>query len=142
MTQAPIRNRAPNLPVPPQVYESRYFDQLLQTLRTYFMQVDQRDPVVQAFTTISTITDSTATLGLNDAGLVLADCTSNDVTVTLPPPADAMDYMFTVKRKSGGANTVTITTPSGTIDGSASVDILVQYVSLSFRSDGTNYWIV
>lgn len=72
-----------------------------------------------------------------------ADTTNGDVTVTLPDATTVTaDTVFTVKRISGGANTLTVTTGGGNIDGTASHSIPTQYASYSYVSDGTNYWII
>ena len=71
------------------------------------------------------------------------DTTADNVTVTLPDATTVTaDTIFTVKRTTGGANTLTVTTGGGTIDGAATFSIPTQYASYSFISDGTNYWII
>lgn len=72
-----------------------------------------------------------------------ADTTSGNVTVTLPDAAETTaDTIFTVKRISAGANTLTVNTGGGNIDGAASQTINTQYASYSYVSDGTNWWII
>lgn len=72
-----------------------------------------------------------------------ADTTSASVTITLPAATDVTaDIIYTVKRISGGANTLTVTTGGGNIDGAASHSIGTQYASYSYISDGSNYWII
>jgi len=134
---------APALPEPPKAYEQVYMRNLLRILRLYFLgQVDIKDPVLRSLSTSVTVTAATVTLGVQQGGVVLVDTTSNAVSVVLPAASDAIDYQFIVKRISGGANALTITATSGNIDGGASASIAIQYVSLTFRSDGTDYWIV
>lgn len=70
------------------------------------------------------------------------DTTAGNVAVTLPTADEAVSKIYTVKRKTGGANTLTVTPGSGTIDGAASHSIAVQYESYSYFSDGDNYWII
>ena len=71
------------------------------------------------------------------------DTTSGDVTITLPAADEVTaDTIFTVKRTTGGSNTLTVTTGGGTIDGAASHSIPTQYASYSYISDGANYWII
>ena len=73
----------------------------------------------------------------------LIDTTSANVTVTLPEASDvAPDTIFTVKRLTAGANTLTVQGASGNIDGAASHSITAQYASYSYVSDGENYWII
>jgi hypothetical protein len=72
-----------------------------------------------------------------------ADTTSGNVTVTLPDATTVTaDTVFTVKRISAGANSLTVTTGGGNIDGAASHSIPTQYASYSYVSDGANYWII
>lgn len=71
------------------------------------------------------------------------DTTGGSVTVTLPDATTVTaDTIFTVKRTTAGANTLTVTTGGGNIDGAASQTINTQYASYSYVSDGTNYWII
>ena len=70
------------------------------------------------------------------------DTTGGNVSIALPAADEAVSKIYTVKRATGGANTLTVTPVSGTIDGAASHSITVQYESYSYVSDGDNYWIV
>lgn len=73
----------------------------------------------------------------------LIDTTAGNVSVALPAAADASpDTIFTVKRTTGGANTLTVTPDSGNIDGSAAHSIANQYAAFAYASDGTNWHIV
>lgn len=73
----------------------------------------------------------------------LVDTTSGNVTITFPDATTVTaDTIYTVKRTTGGVNTLTVTTGGGTIDGAASHSINTQYASYSYISDGTNYWII
>ena len=73
----------------------------------------------------------------------LIDTTSASVVVPLPSASEVTpDTIFTVKRTTGGANTLTVTPDSGNIDGSATHSIPTQYACYSYISDGTNYWII
>lgn len=72
-----------------------------------------------------------------------ADTTAGNVTVTLPDATgQTADIIYTVKRISAGANTLTVATDGGNIDGAATFSIPTQYASYSFVSDGANYWII
>lgn len=71
------------------------------------------------------------------------DTTAASVTITLPNATDtAADTVFTVKRTTGGVNTLTVQAGSGNIDGSATHSLPNQYDCFSYVSDGENYWIV
>lgn len=71
------------------------------------------------------------------------DTTGGNVTITLPDATEvAADTRFIVKRTTAGANSLTIATGGGNIDGSATKSMPTQYDKYTFVSDGTNYWIV
>jgi paraquat-inducible protein B len=48
----------------------------------------------------------------------------------------------TIRIKNINTGTVTITPSSGTIDGSASVQISIQYEAIEVVWDGSNFWII
>lgn len=71
------------------------------------------------------------------------DTTGGNVTITLPDAREVTaDTIFTVKRTTAGANTLTVTAGYGNIDGAASQTINTQYASYSYISDGENWWII
>lgn len=73
---------------------------------------------------------------------ILADATSGNITITLPLTAG---QMFNVKKTDATANTVTIKTASGNIDGTAGttgIVISTQYTNISIQMDGTNGWML
>ena len=71
------------------------------------------------------------------------DTTAGAVTVTLPNAAEVTaDTIFTVKRTTGGGNTLTVNSDGGNIDGAASQTINTQYASYSYVSDGSSWWII
>lgn len=71
------------------------------------------------------------------------DTTSGSVTVTLPDATTVTpDTPFVVKRTTAGANSLTVSTGGGNIDGAATKSMATQYDTFTFVSDGTNYWIV
>lgn len=73
----------------------------------------------------------------------LIDTTAGNVDVPLPDASSVTpDTVFTVKRTTAGANTLTVSAAVGNIDGSASHSIPTQYASYSYVSDGENYWII
>lgn len=59
-------------------------------------------------------------------------------------PAHAVGKQITVKDSSGaaGTNNISITAASGNIDGSASQTIATNYGSMTFISDGSNWWAI
>lgn len=71
------------------------------------------------------------------------DTTSGNVTITLPDATEvAADTRFIVKRTTAGANSLTVATGGGNIDGAATKSMATQYDVFTFVSDGSNYWIV
>lgn len=63
------------------------------------------------------------------------------ITVTLPAPVvDNIGITYTVK--NAGTGTVTVHAASGTIDGGATFTMTVQYSSVDFVNDGTNWFTV
>jgi len=72
--------------------------------------------------------------------LVLANATTATFAVTLP--AHASGTQVVVKKIDSSTNIVTITPPSGLIDGLASYPLNVQYAALTVISDGTNWHII
>lgn len=74
--------------------------------------------------------------------VVLCNATSGNITVTLPDATKTINF-YSVKKTDTGSNTVTVNTSSSqTIDGSSSATISVAYVSLTFASDGGNWYII
>jgi hypothetical protein len=65
------------------------------------------------------------------------------MTVTLPSAASHTGRNLTVKRTNTTANTVTVGSASGTIDGAASYIIPGGTLnSITVVSDGTNWYII
>lgn len=74
--------------------------------------------------------------------LYVVDTTSANRSVVLPAAKDSVDIMHVVKRISGGANTCVVSSDSGNLDGTASYSVATQYASVSFVSDGDDWWAV
>lgn len=62
------------------------------------------------------------------------------LTVTLPSPSSGR--MIFVKKVDSGAGPVTVSAGAATVDGASSKILYYQYESLSFVSNGTNWFIV
>lgn len=87
---------------------------------------------------ISPTGDTTLTL---DDDMVLVDTSGGAVTITLPPAADAVNKVYTIKNADTGANAVTVDGDgSETIDGSTTA-VLGALDSITIVSDGTEWWI-
>lgn len=85
------------------------------------------------------VTVTTATHNAATNTVVLCN-RAGAVAVTLPAPT--ANAQIVVKDISGAAetNTITVTSASGNVDGSASQTITSNYGSLAFIGDGTNWW--
>ena len=103
---------------------------------------------VSNVSTVLAIRDvTTDTVILPDDYVINVTDTSAPRTITLPPAA-LVGESFVVKDGSGAASVNNITIqpaslpPGQLIDGQASVAISINYGSLNFVSDGTNYYII
>lgn len=86
--------------------------------------------------------DSPYSVAASDA-VIFCNATGGNMTVTLPSAASHTGRKLTVKRTNTTANTVTVGSASGTIDGSASYIIPGGTLnSITVVSDGTNWYIV
>ncbi len=96
----------------------------------------EADPFVYA-SIVSVSTNTTLTTGNT---IVLVNASGGNRTMTLPAPTAGK--IVHIKKTDSSANTVVISPPSGTIDGSATKSLLTQYDSLSIVSDGTNFFLI
>lgn len=94
------------------------------------------DPFVYA-SIVTVSTDTTLTAGNT---LVLVNASGAPRTITLPAPTAGK--IVHIKKIDSSANAVTISAPSGTIDGAANKVLAAQYDSVIIASDGTNFSIV
>jgi hypothetical protein len=92
---------------------------------------------------VLTITGS-HTAGSSSETVILANATSNNIAITLPPAADYEDESFVVKKIDASSNTVTVSgdSISELIDNSTSQIINIINASLEMISDGSNWWII
>lgn len=99
---------------------------------------------------IQTIVPSGATLTggssivMTTTVLIVNKTSGSATAVTLPASPVAFTQTYTVKDGKGDAatNNITITPSSGLVDGSTSFIININFMSVSFLFDGTNYWLV
>lgn len=87
-----------------------------------------------------TITASTTILSTDS--VVLVNATSGAVVVTLPPAATVAGQVLQIKRTDASANAVTVTDPTSSIDGAASVSVPIQYTALTLASNGSAYFVL
>ena len=99
----------------------------------------------RAKTTTTAISASTYSATRFDE-FILANAVSNNIAITLPDPTVLQNksLQFTVKKIDSSANTVSVVSTSGNMDsvvGTTGKTISVQNNTLTFVSDGSNYWI-
>jgi hypothetical protein len=87
---------------------------------------------VQTYAVNTTITNANS--------VVLVNASAGARTITLPAPARGK--IFNIKKIDSSLNAVTISPPSGTIDGEASKSLAFQWDSLMITSDGTNFFLI
>lgn len=89
---------------------------------------------------IRTVTTNTNVSNLTDY-TILADGTSNTVTVTLPSASTNEGQIFVIKAVNI-TNAVTVATSAGNIDGSSTFPFTLTNQSITVQSDGLNYYII
>ena len=77
----------------------------------------------------------------NSDYVILANAASGSITITLPSATTSNGQTFIIKRIDQAATAVTILSTSGTMDSQTSIS-LNSLVSLTFISDGSNWWII
>lgn len=98
--------------------------------------------VISSFAS-ETITSSSHTAGSSNENVILADATSNAITINLPAAANYQDDFFIVKKVDSSSNEITIdANGSETIDGDLTKTIAIQYVSIKMLSNGSNWFII
>lgn len=86
-------------------------------------------------------TSSDLPIGEQDE-IVYVDASSGDVTVTLPDARRFWGFEYTVKRLNAAGGNVIVDASPTTIDGGATATLTLQYESITFASDGTEWWIL
>lgn len=99
------------------------------------------DAVTLGINRTTTVSGATYTAGTNQETVILADASSNAITIDLP--AGSPDLYYTIKKIDSSVNIVTVDgNGTQTIDGDLTKDITVQYESIKIVSDGNNWWII
>ena len=88
----------------------------------------------------SVLTLSSNTTLNSNSGIVLVNATTGPRSITLASPTTGT--ILHIKKIDQTLNTVTITPPTGTIDGLNNGLLKFQYDSLTITTDGSNYYIV
>ena len=73
---------------------------------------------------------------------VLVSAAGGARTVTLQEPGQHKGKRLAVRKTEGGGNNVTVSPPSGTIDGGASLTLTAAAPRADIVSDGTNFFTV
>lgn len=87
----------------------------------------------------------TAATGIASSDVTLINATSNSVVLTLPENGGTIGEgrIMVVKRTDNSANTVTISRETAdTIDGATSVQLYHRYETMTFVSDGADWFII
>ena len=109
--------------------------QLITTSPTTLLPSSQGNVLFRrAVTTDGNVTSNDQYLGCNKAGALAISLVATDIV---------KGQVFTFKDESGaaGANNITITPTSGTIDGGATYVMSTNYQAINVTFDGTNFFI-
>ena len=87
-------------------------------------------------------TETTNVVVTASPAIVLMDASGGNRTVELPDESASSGQVVTVKKTDSSVNTVTVSAPTGTIDGAATSVIKYENQARPYESDGTNYHIV
>jgi hypothetical protein len=91
--------------------------------------------------TATSVTSSNAVPGVT-IGYLTVDCTGGSRTVTLTNfPTENVGSEITIGKSDSGANTLTITPASGTINGSATLVLSAAYAHVTLITNGVNWFI-
>ncbi len=88
---------------------------------------------------VSKSTDYTAAL---TDDVILVDTSGGEVTITLPPIADADGKFFTIKRLGGDNNVIVATNASETIQGEAQKVLNVRWWGMDVLATDTEWVII
>lgn len=129
----------PSLPTAPNEYSSTYHDQYNNILRLYFNQIyNLQQQLIVKKPTFTSVSGDYTVVSTDD--ILLCDASAAQLTITIPSAVDSDGRALTIKKIDSSSNYVVLS--SNSIDGSATQSLVNQYVSVTIRSDGTNWWIV
>lgn len=112
------------------------------SLTDYLIALSAAQTSTSSSSSVSISTSYSIPLG-STATIILADSSGGALSVVLPPPSGLGTY--TVKDSGGASSTLPITIlPNGseTLDGASLARLSSSYGSLTFVSDGTNWFIL
>ncbi len=90
------------------------------------------------------ITEKSGDYTLTDADYTcLVDATGGNRTITLPAAAGASGRIYVMKKIDASANKAILDGDGAeTVDGAATMELLLQHESVMVQSDGTEWWIL
>ena len=98
------------------------------------------DSLQSEYESYRTITSSDSLQESDDT--LFVDASGGNVTVTLLDPTSSRSKIHNIKKIDGTANTVTFSTPSGTIEFGNNIDLASQGDVNNLQHDGTNWYLV
>jgi len=97
---------------------------------------------LQSLGKIITNSSSSYTAGTNDEIAILADASSNAITINLPAVATNVNRAFLIKKIDSSANVVTIDgSVSEVIDGETTQLLTAQWTAITIISNGSAWYI-
>ena len=92
---------------------------------------------------VETVTETSVAVTASTKRVIFADCSANNVTVTLPPAATSLDEMYYIKKVDSTNNIVIVEGDAGdTIDNDLNQTIRDQYEGLVMISDGAEWFVI
>lgn len=99
------------------------------------------NPLLNGLRTSARTVLASTTLLTTDS-VVLVNAASAGIVLTLPSASSASGQVFRIKRTDASSNSITVTDPTSSIDGSSSVSIPIQYTALTLASNGSAYFVL
>lgn len=96
--------------------------------------------LINAISSTQAVTAADSPVTPTTSGTLLCDASLGAIVVNLDPASS--DIVLNVKKIDASVNAVTLTPTSGTIDGSISAPIAVQFLALTVVSNGTDWFIL
>lgn len=92
---------------------------------------------------VETVTETSVAITASNKRVIFADCSANNITVTLPPASTSLDEIYYIKKVDSTTNVVVIEGDGAdTIDNGVNQVILAQYEGLAMISDGAEWFVV
>lgn len=99
--------------------------------------------VYAAWPVMEFVTVTAASVKADKEGVILCDCTSNAITVNLPPVSHLHGTVYIIKKIDSSVNAVTIDgSGSETIDGATTQTLSSQWDVTMIVCDGTQWLVI